>query len=264
MKSKILMLFVLATTLFSCSNDDDNSGNDLKIVKKVVFYGGTANERHWIITNGLLSEITLADGTIAEKFIYDAQFRLVSDIKYSNGEISANTEVTYNADSTIKSIDGLPYVYNAATKTYTYSYGSNFTIDCEVNSDMLAVNFIRMGANPSEYHMAYSNHNMTSFEKVGGETKNFNFDAAVVDNPIYSAVLAVARVKSLTDPSFFIDCQASMDMPNGFDKGTSDPNYYNYGGLPDMSGKHYQVSIEVLYNNSTFVDSYSFADYYYQ
>jgi hypothetical protein len=244
MKSKILMLFVLATTLFSCSNDD-NSGNDLKIVKKVVFYGGTANERHWIITNGLLSEITLADGTIVEKFIYDAQFRLASDIKYSNGEISANTEITYNADSTIKSIDGLPYVYNAATKKYTYSYGSNFTIDCEVNSDMLAVNFIRMGANPSEYHMAYSNHNMTSFEKVG-------------------AVLAVARVKSLTDPSFFIDCQASLDMPNGFDKGTSDPNYYNYGGLPDMSGKHFQVSIEVLYNNSTFVDSYSFADYYYQ
>jgi hypothetical protein len=262
--TKIIAIFIIAFTLFSCSSDDTNS-ETLKVLEKVVFYRDTPNERQWNFSNNLLQNITLADGTIAEEFTYDSQNRVVKDVKYTNGTTETDI-ITYNADNTISTINSLPYSYNAATKTYLYSYGSNFTINCEVNSDMLVVNFTRTGFNPGVFHMTYSDGNMTSFEKIANGTtevlKNFNFETTLMDNPISEAVLAVARVKSLTDPNFFIDSQASQKVPVGFDKGSSDPYYYNYGAIPE--DKLYQVGIEVLDGNNNFVNFYSFADYHYQ
>src|SRR6478672_11329100 len=97
---KIILLFVFAATLFSCSNNEDSviPSTDLQ---KVVFYGGSQNERVWNINNYLLTDITLADGTLAEKFIYDSNNRVISDIKYSGGVISETTTISYNTDNTI-------------------------------------------------------------------------------------------------------------------------------------------------------------------
>jgi hypothetical protein len=264
---KIIFLFVLATALFSCSSDDDNSNINV-VLQKVVFYRNSPNERHWNIENGLLKNIKLADGTLEEEFIYDSQNRVVRDIKYTNGAVTGTDVITYNPDSTIRTINGLPYTFNAATQTYDYTYGSNFTIRCQVNSDKLAVNFTRTGVNAGQYHLTYaSNGSMTSFEKVTNGTtdtlKNFHFDAGFGDNPIFNAVLAVARVKSLTDPSFFIDCQASKKLTNGFDQGATSPYYFNFGQVPDIEGKLFQIGIEVLDGNNNPIDFYSFADYYY-
>jgi hypothetical protein len=260
---KILLLFVLAATLFSCSSDD---GENLPLVlQKVVFYKGSANERHWNIENGLLANITRADGSVAEAFTYDSQNRVIKEVKYTNGVASETNIITYDSDNKINSINGLGYNFNAATQTYAYSYGSSFTISCEVNADLLATNFTRTGTNAGVYHMTYSNGNMTSFEKTANnttDTKNFHFDANFGTNPIYDAVLAVARVKSLTDPNFFIDCQVSKNMANGFDKGSVDPFYYNYGSVPER--RLVKIGIEVLDANNNFVDFYSFADYHYQ
>lgn len=262
---KILTLFVLATTLFSCSSDDSNAPV-ATVIEKVVFYKNSANEKHWNIENGLLTTITNADGTISEEFTYDAQNRVIRDVKYTNGIASETNTIDYNADNTIKTINSLPYTFNATTQTYDYTYGSNFTISCQVNSDKLAVNFVRTGFNPGEYHMTYANGNMTSFEKSTNETtvtlRNFHFDAGFGSNPIYAATLAVARVKSLTDPSFFIDCQASENLANGFDQGSTSPFHFNFGQVPDT--KLMQIGVEVLDSNNNAVDFYSFADYYYQ
>lgn len=263
----IFFLLTIAITFLSCSNDTDSSST-LKKIEKVVFYKNSTNEKHWNINNNLLTTITLADGTIVEEFVYDNKNRVVRDVKYTNGLVSETDIITYNVDDNIKTINGLPYTFNAATQTYNYNYGSGFTISCQVNSDKLALNFIRTGSNAGQYHMTYANGNMTSFEKVNNNStdlvKNFRFDAMLGANPIYNAVLAVARVKSLTDPSFFIDCQASKDMANGYDKGTTDSYFYNYGAITDVEGKHLQVGIEVLDSNNNFVEFYSFADYYYQ
>lgn len=263
--NKIFTTIIIAFTLFSCSSDD-STNPDLKTLEKIVFYRDTANEKQWNFSNNLLQNITLADGSLAEKFIYDSQNRVVSNIKYSNGIVFETNTFIYNADNTIQKINGLPYTFNAATNTYTYSYASDFTINCEVNSDLLAVNFTRTGTNAGEFHMTYANGNMTSFEKItNGSTdvlKNFNFDTILMVNPIADAVLAVARVKSLTDPNFFIDCQASKEVPTGFDKGASDTNYYNYGAIPE--NKLYKVGIEVLDSNNNFVNFYSFADYHFR
>lgn len=265
---KLFSIILIAVTLFSCSNDDNNVVPPT-VLQKVVFYKNSPNERHWNISNNLLSTITLPDGTIVEQFVYDSQNRVISDIKYANSVITETNTITYNADNTIKTINNLPYTYDAATKTYAYSYGSNFTINCQVNSDFLVENFVRTGTNAGEYHMTYANGDMTSFEKSTNGTsdiiKNFHFyPDGTSTNRIYTAVLAVARVKSLTDPNFFIDGQASFELANGFDKGTTDPYYYNYGELPDMDGKLYQIGIEVLDSSNNFVDFYSFAEYHYQ
>ncbi len=270
---KIIFLFVLVTTFFSCSDSDDSivTSSDLQ---KVVFYYNTPNERQWNIENDLLTNITLADGTVVEEFVYDSQNRVISDIKYMGGVVSETNTITYNADNTIQSINGLPYTYNSSTRTYTYSYGSGFAISCQVNSDFLVENFVRTGTDAGEYHMVYSSGDMTSFEKINsGSTeiiKNFHFDGLHGANPLHNAVLAVARIKSLTDPSFFIDSVASTRIAGGYDRGTSDPYYYSYGysssttNNPTHNVKDFSIGIEVLDNSMNTVEVYSFADYIYQ
>lgn len=263
----IFFLLTIAISLLSCSNDSDSTSTSKKILK-VVFYKNSSNERHWIIDNNLLKSITLSDGTVVEEFIYDSQSRLIRDVKYNNGLVIETDVITYNADNTIKTINGLPYTFNIATQTYEYTYGSSFTIIAQVNSDKLVVNYTRTGSNPKNYQLIYANGNMISFEKANNNatelTKNFRFDSMLGENPIYNAVLAVARVKSLTDPNFFIDNPISKNIPNGFDKGVADPNYYNYGAMPDAEGKLLQIGVEVLDNNNNFIEFYSFADYYFQ
>ncbi|MEO5775888.1 MAG: hypothetical protein ABIQ27_03225 [Flavobacterium sp.] len=272
---KIIFLFALAATLFSCTDNDDTIVNDSDL-QKVVFYGGTSNERQWNINNDLLTNITLADGTIVEEFTYDSQNRVILDVKYTSGVISETNTITYNSDNKISSINGLPYTFNAATRTYAYSYGSSFTISCVVNEDMLAVDFIRTGTGAGEYHMMYASGNMTSFEKMtSGSTdivKNFHFDGTYVanTNPLYNAVLAAARVKSLTDPNFFVDSVASTGIAGGFDRGAADPNYYHYGiamstsNTPTHNIKDFSIGTEVLDGSMNLVDFYAFAEYYYQ
>jgi hypothetical protein len=263
-----LYLLLAVFALVSCSRDDSSaptfgSGE----LEKVIFYRDSSTETQWIFENKLLTKITLADGTLVEAFVYDNLNRLVQDKKYDNGTLTATDVITYNADHTIKTINNLPYTFDSATRTYTYTYGSDFTINCEVNSDQLAVNFVRMGSNSSEYHMTYAGGNMTSYTKLSddstSEVKNFYFDAGFGSNPIYEMILPVARVKSLTDPGFFTDCQVSKNLANGFDKGSSYPLHYNYGAVPDIEGKLFQIGVEVLDGNNNNVDFYSFTDYIY-
>ncbi|MES2410555.1 MAG: hypothetical protein V4535_03835 [Bacteroidota bacterium] len=264
---KILFFFTTVIAFTSCSSDSDADVPPTTL-QKVVFYRDSPNERQWNFNNGLLTNITLADGSVAEEFTYDTLNRLISDTKYSSGSVIGTDIITYNADNTINTINGLPYSYNAATRTYTYTYGGSFTINSQVNSDFLVENFVRTGTDAGEFHMTYAGGNMTSFEKsTSGTTeviKNFHFDGAFGANPIYNAVKAVARVKSLTDPSFFIDSQVSMTMADGFDKGSTDPYYYNYGAIVNMEETLFEVGIEVLDSSNNFVEFYSFADYYYE
>lgn len=270
---KIIFLFILPTLLFSCSDNDDAIVSS-SALQKVVFYKNSPNEKQWNISDDLLRNITLANGTVVEEFIYDNQNRVISDIKYIGGSVSETTTITYNADNTIQTINGLPYSYNSSSRTYTYSSGSGFAISCQVNSDFLVENFVRTGTNAGEYHMIYFSGNMTSFEKINsGSTeiiKNFNYDESFGNNPLHNTVLAVARIKSLTDPDFFIDNVASTRIAGGFDRGTTDPYYYHYGysssitNNPTHNAKDFSIGTEVLDSSMNPVDFYHFADYIYQ
>ncbi|WP_264519614.1 hypothetical protein [Flavobacterium sp. N1994] len=267
----LICLFIVAISLISCSSD--STVTPTQTLQKVVFYSGSANQRQWNISNDLLRTITLADGTVVEEFTYDNQNRVVRDVKYNNGIATETDVITYNTDSTINSINGLPYSFDATTRTYEYTYGSSFTISCKVTTDFLAENFVRTGTNASEYHMTYANGDMTSFKKINsGSTdiiKNFHFDE-IYTNPLHNAILAVARIKSLTDPSFFSESVVSTRIAGGYDRGTSDPYYYSYGYSsstttnPTHSTKDFSIGIEVLDSSNNAVDVYSFADYYFQ
>jgi hypothetical protein len=272
---KKIFFFLVIACFFSCSNDNSSQTTPSDILQKVVFYYNSPNESHWNINNGVLSNITLPDGTIIEEFSYDNQNRLISDSKYAGGITSETTTITYNADNTIQSINGLPYTYNAATKTYTSTYDSSFSISCQVNSDFLVENFVRNGTNAGEYHLAYTNGNMLTFEKINSDSsntiKNFHFDDTSYGlNPLYNAVIAVARVKSLTDPYFFIDGVASKRIAAGFDKGMADPYYYHYGlasstsNTPNHNDKDFSIGVDVLNSSNNSINFYAFAEYYYQ
>jgi len=268
MKYSILLL-VAVFSLVSCSHDSGSvptvGGTKLE---KVFFYRNSPSERQWVIENNLLTKIVLADGTLVEEFVYDTNHRVTVDKKYANGIVTSTDVIAYNSDNTIRSINNLPYNFDTATQTYTYTYGSDFTITCQVNADQLALSYTRTGSNAGQYQMTYANGKMTSYVEgsIAAPTvvKNFHFDAGFGANPVYAAVLAVARIKSLTDPSFFIDGQASSTLANGFDKGASDPYYYNYGSLPDIEGKLFQIGVEVLDSNNNDVGYYPFVEYYYQ
>ncbi len=114
--------------------------------------------------------------------------------------------------------------------------------------------------------MTYANGNMLSFEKATSGTtdviKNFHFDGLYGVNPLHNAVIAVAKVKSLTDPGFFIESQVSANLANGFDKGSADPNYYNYGCV--FTDRYYQYGVEILDVSNNSIGYYTFATYYFE
>lgn len=267
---KLFSIILIAATLISCSSDNDSTPIITpKKLHKIVYYRDSANERQWNINNGLLTSITTSDGTLVEEYIYDAEKRVIAEKKYTGGVLTETNTISYNSDNIIESINGLHYNYDAATKTYIYSYGSNFTINCKVNEDKLAVDFLRAGFNPSEYHMTYANGNMISFRQVNNAgtdvLKNFHYTSNTKqDNRLYNAILAVAQVKSLTDPNFFVDGQVSKAIGDGFDKGPAVPYYFSYGQTPNTDETILQIGIEVLDSNNNPVTWYSFADYYYE
>ena len=261
---KILILFVVASALSSCSSDDNND-NPGSVIEKVAFYRDSPNERQWHIKNGLLTNITLSNGTVVEEFTYDSQNRVVKDVQFTNSSASETTIITYNPDSTIKTINGLSCTFNASTQVYAYTDASNFNVNCQVNSNKLAVNYLRTGTNAIEYHMTYTNGNMTSYQKLNSSTadivKNFQFEGSVIVNPIYNAILPVLKLKSLIDPNFFIDGQSSKSIATGYEVVNS-AFHFNYGFISENN--LLQIGIEVLDSNNNAVDFYSFADYYYQ
>lgn len=264
---KLYFLFIAVIALTSCSTDNSNNDPVAPTIDKVIFYRNSPNARQWNFNNdNLLNDITLADGSLAEKFFYDSEGRVTRDVIYTDGVVTDSYDITYNTDDTINSINGLEYNYDAATRTYSYTYSGSFSLVCKVNADLLAVDYSRTDTNTQDYHFVYANGNMTSFEKsVNGTTaavKNFRFTTPFGANPIANGILAVARVKSLLDPEFLTDSQVSETIPLGYDCGATDPYFYSYGFVP---GDNYlSVGIEVLDSNNNDVTFIQYAEYYYQ
>ena len=118
---KIISLFVLAATLFSCSSDKNSSAGNSSLLKRVDFYPNKPNESHWNFNNlGLLDNITKQDGTLVEKFVYDSNNNVIKDTKYNNGSVVADYNVTYDSANIITSINcvAYDYVYSAAGFRY--------------------------------------------------------------------------------------------------------------------------------------------------
>jgi hypothetical protein len=269
---KIIFLFVLAATLFSCSSDENSSAGKSSLLKRVDFYPNKPNESRWNFNNlGLLDNITKQDGTLVEKFVYDSNNNVIKDTKYNNGSVVADYNVTYDSANIITSINGVTYdyVYSAAGFRYSYTNATeNFS--CEINNDMLLTKYSYSNADSPEkkYDAVYSNNNMISFQRTNNGTvdlvRNYSFGSDTGNgNPLRNACLGVMKLKSLTEPEFFMDGIFSKSVVLALSFGTGNSIHYAYGLLTNSANHLSQHDIEV-FNGVTFVEYINYSKYYYQ
>ena len=269
---KIISLFVLAITLFSCSSDDNSSVGNSSLLKRVDFYPNKPNESRWNFNNsGLLDNITKPDGTLVEKFVYDSNNNVIKDTKYNNGSIVADYIVTYDSANIITSINGVAYdyVYSAAGFRYSYSNATeNFS--CEINNEMLLTEYTYSNTVSPEkkYKAVYSNNNMISFQRTNNGTvdlvRNYSFGSDTGNgNPLRNACLGVMKLKSLTEPEFFMDGIFSKSVVLALSFGAGNSIHYNYGLLTNSANYLSQHDIEV-FDGDTFVEYINYSKYYYQ
>lgn len=270
MKKYHLLLF-LVFTLFSCSNNEESISSSSILLQKVVFYRNAPNENHWNFNNnGLLDNISKPDGTLIEKFIYDANNNVIQDDKYDNGILNMTYNIIYNSNNIITKINNVDYNYNASENKYYYTNGTQI-FNCQLNNDKLVTNYSLIDNNPSgtvedTYQMVYVNDNMTSFQKTTNSVittlKGFSY-GNTIENPIRSGSLAVLKLKSLIEPDFFSNGVSSKLPIETSDFGSSNPITYNYGWLFTPDEKRISMQMIEVFNGSTMINSFVYADYFY-
>jgi hypothetical protein len=269
---KIIFLFVLAATLFSCSSDDSKPVGNSNLLKRVDFYPNKPNETRWNFNiSGLLDNITKPDGTLVEKFVYDSNNNVIRDTKYNNGSIVADYVVTYDSANIITTINGQAYnyIYSAAGFRYFYSNATE-NFNCEINNEMLLTEytFSNTVSPEKKYEAVYNNSNMISFQRTNNGTvdlvRNYSFGPDTGNgNPLRNACLGVMKLKSLTEPEFFMDGIFSKSVVLTLSFGAENSIHYNYGLLTNATNHLSQHDIEV-FDGDTFVEYINYSKYYYQ
>ena len=171
---KIVFLFVIFTTLISCSDNDDSNSINTDLLQRVDFYPSKTFENRWNFnSDGLLTTITDANNNLIEAFVYDSNNNIIQDIKYSSGTPSENYLITYNSNNKITSINSRSYDYNASENRYYYADG-NETFSCELNADGLATHYLDFFDFPgvsddiqTEFTFQYENGNLLNISGFG-------------------------------------------------------------------------------------------------
>jgi hypothetical protein len=269
---KIITLFVIATTLFSCSSDDSTSTINPNLIQRVDFYPGTSFEKRWLFnSDGLLTDITKADGTLLEKFIYDTDNNVVQYTKYEDGSATENYLITYNSSNKITDINGKLYNFSASENRYYYTIG-NESFSCELNAEGIATHYIYFIDFPdegddiqTEFSFQYENGNLTSMTGFGNNMSDIeiNFNYGLVINPLKIATLPVLKIKSILDPHFFNAGISSNNIKEYQSYAVGDPETHSFGMLFYPTNKIELITQENFSNGvieSTITNSY----YYYQ
>jgi hypothetical protein len=266
---KYHLILLLTFSLFSCNNDEElTTTNNSALLQKVVFYRNSSKENHWNFNNnGLLDNISQPNGTLIEKFKYDANNNVIEDIKYTNGVAVVTYNIIYNSNNIITKINNITYDYDVTTNKYYYSNGNQSFI-CLLNNDKLATNYTLIenstsGTNEVNYEMVYVNGNMNSFKKIENTVitnfKEFGYGASTVGgNPLLNATLPVLKVKSLIEPDFLGNAISSKLPIETVGFGSTSNQSENYGWLIDKDGRLSMQSVEV-FNSNAMVDSYLYA-----
>lgn len=269
---KIIFVFVIATTLFSCSSDDNSSSTNTNLLQRVDFYPGTSFESRWNFnSDGLLTTITDANGNLVEKFVYDTNNNVIQDIKYSSGSPTENYLITYNSNNKITNINNRSYNYSVSENRYFYTDG-NETFSCELNTEGLATHYSDFFDFPDEgddivtdYFFIYENSNLITMTGNGSSLSDIevHFNYGTVVNPLKNATLSILKVKSLIDPNIFYDGFFSNNVKVAQSYSTLDPETYSFGMLFYPSNKLELITQENFYNG-VFETSLTNSYYYYQ
>jgi hypothetical protein len=269
---KIIFLFVLATTLFSCSSDDSNSTINPNLLQRVDFYPGTSFEKRWLFnSDGLLTDISKADGTPLEKFIYDTDNNVVQYTKYEDGSTIENYLISYDSSNKITDINGKHYNYSISENHYYYTIG-NESFSCNLNTDGIATHYLDFFDYPdegddilTEFSFQYENGNLLSMSGFGNTMYDveINFNYSNVVNPLKIATLPVLKIKSILEPNFFNSGISSNNTKEYQSYALGDPESHSFGILINPSNKIELLSQE-NYSNGVFESILTNSHYYYQ
>ena len=269
---KILLGFILSTMLFSCNSEDSATTINPDLLQRVDFYPGTSFETRWIFnSDGLLTDITKADGTPIEKFFYDTNDNVIQDIKYENGLPTENYLITFNSNNKIENINGKQYIYSVSENRYYYTLG-NETFSCNLNADGIATHYSDYFNFPdegddiqTEFSFQYENGNLLNMSGFGsnmGEVE-VNFNYGIIINPLKIATLPVLRIKSILDPNFFNSGISSDNVKEHQSYAAGDPETHSFGMLFYPSNK-IELLTQENFSNGVFESNLTNSYYYYQ
>ena len=255
-KFYLLISFVIVS--ISCSSDDEqhNISQNPHLLQRVDFYGGNSVYRYWLFNReGLLTEITKADGTLVEKFVYDTNNRLIQDTKYFNGAITETFNITYDSSDFITQVNDTAYDYSYYFHKYYYTSG-NINYECLIDADFIMKESHKIFDDSVDqyYDNDYCNHdasrNMIGYSSSatfnGGPNCSYTYTDTT--NPLRDATMSVLRAKSLYDPHFLADGLSSRNNKATLHYMAEDPESYVY---------RYEL-------NSNNLPSQQFSDSYYQ
>ena len=200
---KFYFIFCFVVISISCSTESSSVSVNPNLLQRVDFYPGSIFEKRWLFnSDGLLTDITEADGTLIEKFIYDADNNVVQDTKFEVGSPTENYLITYDTSNRITVINGKHYNYNPTENRYYYTIGFD-DYSCSLNSEFLVIESHlvyddTIDVYNSDYYCGYTIGNMNSYNNYSWNTDiytHYEFDNKI--NPLKNALLPIFRLKSL-------------------------------------------------------------------
>lgn len=241
-----LILFVFAIS--SCSSDTNSTEEpNPNLLQRVDFFPNSQIERRWLFnSNGLLQQITKADGTIVQDFTYDDNNRLTSSTLINDNGINETHTFTYDSNGFVSSVDGAVVNFISTQNAYyTGDLNQSYRLT-KINNEKLllegrtvTVDNDETGTQEifwSEMQVVYSNNNITSF--FPDESCSF-FTYDNKNNPLRNATLAICRAFSFIPNSRWLDGQFnSYNNPITQNYCTEDPEShvfqytYNSNNLP--------------------------------
>lgn len=258
--------------LTSCSQDDSREENPIisdKLVR-VDFRPGLNGERRWHFNSeGLLTSITKADGTIVESFLYDANDNLVQNTKLQDNGTYQTYNITY-AGGLVFQINAQDYNYSYLEHKYFYTSGFE-SFECTVDENDIIEN--SRSVYDDNVDVYETNYNI-NFNDDGNLISHFFHGTLIGDyehsftynlrtNPIRSGVLSILRAKSLYDPYFFTDGHSSANLMMTMNYATDDfeSNTYTY----DYNTNNLPVTqTQSHFNGGVLQNTYVTAKYYYE
>ncbi|QBZ96694.1 hypothetical protein [Flavobacterium sangjuense] len=204
-KFYFLISFVIIS--ISCSSDSSEVTVNPNLLQRVDFYPGTSMETRWFFnSDGLLYEITKADGTIVQTFTYDSDNRLAGYTVFNADATSSTHTFSYDSDDSVISIDGESLNYDSSLNAYIFGDLTNYYTSITINIDKLLtytktvwVDYDWDGTPVeiinSELGIQYSDNNMVSY--FPNESCNyFTYDNKT--NPLRNATLAICKAFSFS------------------------------------------------------------------
>jgi|SRR6218665_676982 len=269
---KFYFLLIAICTLSSCNDSDSDPANDTNsnLLQRVDFHPGEASERRWHFNaDGLVYQITKADGTVVQSFTYDNQNRLISTT--INSTISETHTFTYDHNDFVTSVDGNPVHFNPSQNAYYTGNLNTIYRLTKINTEKLVfegktVNIENdvSGITQTEWleiHVGYTNNNITGFSP-DERCHSYTYDTKI--NPLRKATLAICRAFSFIGGSSWV---------NGHYNSANNPITERYCSEDPESGlMHYTYNTDNLpisqtydhYYLGVYENSRTSINYYYQ